>query len=236
MNDERNNMPTAAQLLDREGEPCKSLACNYEEPHDHGPACGQACACGLSMQRNPVNPYHDPRLVDDSRITDVPEIRPEVVTLCGSTRFRAEFDAADEQLTLSGFIVLRPGVWGHSKPVALDPAAKAELDRLHLAKIDMSDRVVVICPDRYIGESTLREIMHATKVGKVIEYREAKQVRHPQILRDGGPVGPGMAGPGSPGGGFAGSGVVINTVRGTLPPSEELAVRTLAQRNRERER
>lgn len=183
------NEPTAAQLLDREGEPCKSLACNYEEPHDHGPACGQACACGASMQRNPINPYHARQpLSAEPILPPASKARPEVITLCGSTRFRAEFDAADEQLTLSGFIVLRPGVWGHGRPVALDPAAKAELDRLHLAKIDMSDRVVVICPDRYIGESTLREIMHATKVGKVIEYREAKQVERPQI-RGGGAMG-----------------------------------------------
>lgn len=198
------NEPTAAQILDREGEPCKSFACNYEDPHNHGPACGRACACGASMQRNLAGPYHErqplsaePILRDDRNIAEPPAHRREVVTLCGSTRFRAEFDAADEQLTLAGFIVLRPGVWGHSKPVPMDDATKAELDRLHLAKIDMSDRVVVICPGRYIGESTLREIFHATKVGKVIEYREAKQVERPQIrgvAMSGGIAGPGVGG------------------------------------------
>ena len=36
-----------------------------------------------------------------------------VVTICGSTRFRDEIAEVNRELTLAGYIVLAPGVFGH---------------------------------------------------------------------------------------------------------------------------
>jgi hypothetical protein len=96
--------------------------------------------------------------------------RPEIVCLCGSTRFRAEFDAANRSLTLAGRIVLAPGVFGHTEGVATTPEDKTALDVLHLAKIDLADTVFIVNPGGYIGESTTAEIAYATSHGKSIGY------------------------------------------------------------------
>ncbi|MGO3797455.1 MAG: hypothetical protein ACTJGR_10110 [Pauljensenia sp.] len=39
--------------------------------------------------------------------------RPEIVCICGSTRFAEEMFAANRDLTLAGSIVLAPGVFAH---------------------------------------------------------------------------------------------------------------------------
>lgn len=98
--------------------------------------------------------------------------RPRIVVLCGSTRFKAEFEAANRDLTLGGRIVLAPGVFGHADGIELDPVQKGSLDDLHLRKIDIADIVLVVNPGGYIGESTQGEIAYATCVGKPVRYTE----------------------------------------------------------------
>lgn len=96
--------------------------------------------------------------------------RPEIVTICGSTRFRAEMAEANRDLTLAGAIVLAPGVFGHSGDAMTDEQ-KSTLDDLHLRKIDLSDRVVVVAPGGYVGDSTSREAAYAKERGKLVEVR-----------------------------------------------------------------
>ena len=38
----------------------------------------------------------------------------KVITLCGSTRFRAEYERVQKELTLQGNIVISVGLFGHS--------------------------------------------------------------------------------------------------------------------------
>lgn len=96
------------------------------------------------------------------------EQHPEVVCICGSTRFRVEMTEANRQLTMQGMIVLAPGVYGHDGD-PLTEEDKQRLDTLHFRKIDMSDRVVVIAPSGYVGSSTTREIAYAKEQGKPVE-------------------------------------------------------------------
>jgi hypothetical protein len=98
--------------------------------------------------------------------------RPRRVCLCGSTKFRSEFDAANRALTLAGCIVLAPGVFVHSDGTAISDQEKTALDALHLAKIDLADEVFVVNPGGYIGDSTRAEIAYATRLGKRIRYLE----------------------------------------------------------------
>lgn len=94
-----------------------------------------------------------------------------VVCLCGSTRFRDQFTEINRRETMKGNIVLAPGVFAHSGD-QLTEEDKTRLDELHLRKIDMAGKVVVINPEGYIGESTRREIAYAEKIGKPIEYTD----------------------------------------------------------------
>jgi hypothetical protein len=96
--------------------------------------------------------------------------RPTITVLCGSTRFKDEFERANQYLTLAGNIVLAPGVFGHADGIELPEDTKAELDELHLRKIDLADEVLVVSPGGYIGESTRREIAYAEQAGKPITY------------------------------------------------------------------
>lgn len=94
---------------------------------------------------------------------------PEIVVLCGSTRFRTELVAENRRLTLAGCMVLAPGVFQHDGDEITDEQ-KRDLDDLHLRKIDASSRVFVVNPDGYIGASTHREVAYATYTGKMIDY------------------------------------------------------------------
>jgi hypothetical protein len=92
---------------------------------------------------------------------------PPVVVLCGSTRFRAEMTEANRRLTLRGYIVLAPGVFGHDGD-EITPEQKEALDDLHFRKIDLADEVLVVDPGRYVGESTRLEMSYARRNNKSI--------------------------------------------------------------------
>ena len=70
--------------------------------------------------------------------------RPQIVTLCGSTRFQEETLEVDSRLTLEGHMVLRVGSFMHAEGIAFDPSVKEKLDQLHRSKIAASDWIYVI--------------------------------------------------------------------------------------------
>lgn len=104
----------------------------------------------------------------------------KVITLCGSTRFKDEFLAAQKKLSLEGNIVISVGLFGHSGDAEvwenMDEGTmtrtKVMLDDMHKSKIDMADEIFVINVGGYIGESTRSEIEYAKKHGKTVNYLE----------------------------------------------------------------
>lgn len=76
----------------------------------------------------------------------------------------------NRDLTFAGVIVLAPSEADES-PTS---EQKALLDALHLHKIDLADRVVVVNPGGYVGESTRREIAHARAAGKPVTFTFAQ--------------------------------------------------------------
>jgi len=92
--------------------------------------------------------------------------RPEIVCICGSARFIEEMREINRQLTLAGVIVVAP------TEVSDDITAeqRALLGELHLRKIDLADRVVVVNTGGYIGDSTSREIGYARAAGKPVAF------------------------------------------------------------------
>jgi hypothetical protein len=94
--------------------------------------------------------------------------RPEIVCICGSARFMTEMRAANRELSFAGVIVLAPS----EADEVPSPAQKAGLDARHLRKIDLADRVLVVNPGGYVGESTRREIAYAQAAGKPITFVE----------------------------------------------------------------
>ena len=94
----------------------------------------------------------------------------KVITLCGSTRFRAEFEKAQRDLALLGNVVISVSFFVHQTEEAVTPDEKILLDSIHCNKIALSDEILVINPGGYIGESTRNEINFAIKLGKKINY------------------------------------------------------------------
>lgn len=110
--------------------------------------------------------------------------RPEIVVLCGSTRFGEAFRAANLGETLAGRIVLSIGCDTKSD-ADLEAAGKlggpattkAALDELHKRKIDMADEVLVLNVGGYVGESTRSEVEYAAAIGRPIRWLEGTDYR-----------------------------------------------------------
>lgn len=96
-----------------------------------------------------------------------------VVTLCGSTKFKDDFIKEQKRLTLEGNIVISVGMFGHSGDTEVwDGNVKEMLDDIHKRKIDMADEIFVINKGGYIGSSTKSEIEYAKLTGKKIVFME----------------------------------------------------------------
>lgn len=109
----------------------------------------------------------------------------EVVCLCGSTRFadqhairRWELEQEGQGKVVVLMINYLPHWWAEEQGwdgndhFGERTGTKEMLDELHLRKIDLSDRVEVINPGGYVGESTAREIAYAMKTGKPVTYMD----------------------------------------------------------------
>jgi len=101
--------------------------------------------------------------------------RPTIVCICGSTKFKDEWEKAIMQETLAGKIALSVAFYTHADGHIIEPKVKGMLDELYLRKIDLADEVFVINKDGYIGESTRREIEYAMASGKLVRYLEGKK-------------------------------------------------------------
>ena len=93
----------------------------------------------------------------------------KVITLCGSTRFKEDFERVNRELTLDGNIVISVGCFGHAGD-NFNEEQKVMLDDIHKCKIDMADAIYVINREGYIGASTKSEIEYAKAHNKEIIY------------------------------------------------------------------
>jgi hypothetical protein len=99
------------------------------------------------------------------------------LTLCGSTRFKADFDSWNHQLALSGHTVYSLSLFareasdeGKEGNPTITEDEKIILDLVHLDKILNSDAIVVIDVDGYVGFSTKREIRWARMQNKLVYW------------------------------------------------------------------
>lgn len=95
-----------------------------------------------------------------------------IITLCGSTRFKEEYEAVAKDLALQGHTVLSVNLFAHADNIELTQEQKIRLDNAHKQKISISDAIYVINKDQYIGKSTYGEIDWAERLGKQIFFLE----------------------------------------------------------------
>ncbi|WP_211746442.1 hypothetical protein [Paenibacillus sp. Marseille-Q4541] len=93
-----------------------------------------------------------------------------IITLCGSTKFKEQFEQTNAFLTLQGNIVISVAFYEQSDGFEITEEQAELLGELHFKKIDMSDEIFVIDVDGYIGNSTRKEILYAKETGKTVRY------------------------------------------------------------------
>lgn len=97
------------------------------------------------------------------------DTRPTIICLCGSMKFKTDFDRVAKEQTLKGRIILTLAFFDGEE---LESEQRTLLQHLHRHKIKMSDEILVINPEGYIGEATQNDIEFALNLGKRVEYLE----------------------------------------------------------------
>ena len=97
-------------------------------------------------------------------------VKMKIITVCGSLRFIKEMMEITEKMELQGNCMLTP-----IYPTKPDKDAYTEdevviLDKMHKEKIKLSDAILVVNVDNYIGSSTKSEIEFAKSLNKEIIY------------------------------------------------------------------
>ena len=110
------------------------------------------------------------QIAEDIKVSIVKK-KYNIITLCGSIKFKNEFIKVQEELTLNGNIVFTPNFFNNLKD-EINIETKKMLDEIHRQKIDMSNEIYVINLGGYIVESTRSEIEYAKANGKKISYLE----------------------------------------------------------------
>lgn len=93
----------------------------------------------------------------------------KIITLCGSLKFQKEMMMVAKKMALEGNCILAPVY-----PV-LDNLERTEeqlikLKEAHFKRIELSDAILVVNVNNYIGNSTNLEIEYAKKLGKEVLY------------------------------------------------------------------
>lgn len=92
----------------------------------------------------------------------------KVITIYGSLKFYKEMMQVAEKMELEGNCVLVPIV--SSKKESFSKEEILMLGKMHKEKIKISDAILVVNVDDYIGKSTKSEIEFAQSLGKEIMY------------------------------------------------------------------
>ena len=94
----------------------------------------------------------------------------KVITVCGSLRFKKEMMEISEKMELQGNCMLTPIYPTKDDKDAYTDEEVIMLDKMHKEKIKLSDAILVVNVNNYIGSSTKSEIEFAKEIGKEIIY------------------------------------------------------------------
>ena len=93
----------------------------------------------------------------------------KVITLCGSLMFQIDMMIVAEKMALEGNCILTP-VYPILENCKRTDEQLEKLKQAHFKKIELSDAILVINVNNYIGNSTNLEIEYAKKLEKEIIY------------------------------------------------------------------
>jgi len=94
----------------------------------------------------------------------------KIITVCGSLKFKDEIMKITEEMTLQGNCMLSIVYPADSGKAVYAREERELLGRMHKERIRISDAILVVAIDHYIGSSTQGEIDFAKALGKEIIY------------------------------------------------------------------
>ena len=94
----------------------------------------------------------------------------KVITICGSYKLKKEMIDIAEKLTLEGNCVLMPNELSRNSKDDYTLEEALMIDKMHKEKIKLSDAILVVNVNGYIGSSTKSEIEYAKNLNKEIIY------------------------------------------------------------------
>jgi len=165
---------------------------NLESPRSFGPRSCEQIADEIMQQMPEV---WEARVFEDeqcgsimrkaSRRDEIPiNLTPprhltahNIITICGSTRFKAETLKVARKLVAEGWIVEMVEFFAHADEIEMTEEAKRRVDQIHKDKIRSSHAIYVVNPGGYIGESTRSEIDLAMSLGLQIQCLEPLEVK-----------------------------------------------------------
>ena len=108
-----------------------------------------------------------------------PDGKTTIVCLCGSSKQKADFEAAEYREELAGKIVLTLNIYSQSTGIVINDPHLRLITALHYQKIDMAHEVLIILKpddtgkalfDDRMGKSTLQGRDYAVQQGKIVNY------------------------------------------------------------------
>lgn len=94
----------------------------------------------------------------------------KIITVCGSYKFKKEMMEITEKMTLKGNCMLTPIELTKPNKEAYSEEEALIIDKMHKEKIKLSDSILVVNVNSYIGNSTNSEIEYAKSLNKEILY------------------------------------------------------------------
>ncbi len=94
----------------------------------------------------------------------------KIITMCGSLEFQKEMMKVAEKIALDGYCVLTP-VYPVLENIERTEEQLIKLKEAHFKRIELSDAILVVDINNYIGNSTNLEIDYAKKLCKEIMQR-----------------------------------------------------------------
>ena len=94
----------------------------------------------------------------------------KIITVCGSYKFKKEMTEITEKMALKGNCMITPIELTNPDKEAYTEDEALMLDKMHKEKIKLSDAILVVNVNGYIGNSTNSEIEYAKSLNKEILY------------------------------------------------------------------
>lgn len=94
----------------------------------------------------------------------------KIITVCGSYKFKKEMMEITEKMALKGNCMITPIELTKKSKDAYTEDELLLLGKMHKEKIKVSDAILVVNIDNYIGSSTKSEIEYAKSLNKEILY------------------------------------------------------------------